>query len=667
MREPAEREEFIAGYLGEADEHVRAAESCLLRLESATGSARPRLVRELFRSLHTLKGLSAMVGVEPIVAISHEMESILRVANQSSTALPASAIELLLSALKAIEQRLQAFDKGEPVAVAPAPLIAALGRLASVRPPSDHGSEAEVSLANELLSKLTRSEQEQLVEGIRAGQRGVRVDFVPSPEKAERGVSITAVRERVARLADIVKVVPSAIPKSADAPGGLMFSLILLTSAEDVALAAAAAAAAEALSPILLVPRADQSGDDDAEFEQPLASSTTIRVNVQRLDDALESLSALVVGRFRFARAIARLHDQGSDVRELTQLLSEHTRELRSLRAALTRTRMVSVAQLLERVPFLVRGMSKSSGKAVQLSIDAGRAELDKGVAERIFPAILHLVRNAVDHAIEAPEVRERLGKPREGRISIRCFERGDNQLELIVEDDGAGIDRERVARKAGRTFIPENDDALLALITRPGLSTQDVATSRSGRGMGMDIVRRVTVETLGGELSLQTTREVGSRFTLRIPLSISILEALSLVCAEQTFVVPLASVDEVVELSAAQVVRSPVLAQRAVPVSMLRQRGQEIPLLSLPALLALSAPDATSALVVRRGSERIAFGVDRLLTQQEVVIRPLEDPLVKVHGVSGTTDLGDGLPTLVLDLMSLAQRAGAFHQGAAS
>lgn len=660
-----QRDEFVNGYLGEADEHVRLVTSCLLRLESAPGVAQPKLVRELFRSLHTLKGLSAMVGVEPIVAISHEMESILRVADQATASLGAGAIELLLSGLKAIEQRLKAFSRRESVPPAPPSLLAALNRLAGAQETTDGGMQVVLSLPGELLAKLTRSEHVELVQGLRAGRRGVRIDFRPGPAKAERGISITTVRERIAKLGDIVKVVPASVPKSADAPGGLMFSLIVLTSAADIALAEAADVDPGTLQPIVVeASTAALDSDDELELET-VSSSTTIRVSVQRLDDALESLSGLVVGRFRFARAIARLREQGSDVRELTQLLTEHTRELRGLRATLTRARMVSVAQLLERVPILVRGMCKSSGKHVRLSIDSGRAELDKGVAERIFPAILHLVRNAVDHAIELPAERARLGKPVEGTISIHCFERSDNQLELTVRDDGAGIDRERVARKAG-TNVPHDDAGLLALITQPGLSTQDVANSRSGRGMGMDIVRRITVETLGGQLSLESTRHVGTCFSLRIPLSISILDALSLVCGSQTFVVPLASVDEIVELSSAQVVRGPAPVKRAAPVSVLRQRGDEIPLVSLAAVFAFETQaQATSAIVVRRGAERFAFAVDKMLTQQEVVIRPLEDPLVKMRGITGTTDLGDGLPTLVLDLMSLASGVGAFHQGA--
>jgi two-component system chemotaxis sensor kinase CheA len=661
-----DREEFVAGYLGEAEEHLQAAGSCLLRLEAARGEPQPRQVRELFRSLHTLKGLSAMVGVEPIVAIAHEMETILRQADQAAQPLSVGAIELLLSGLKAIEQRLRAFAKREPVAPAPTQLVSALNQLARSGSPSGAGAAFKLTLPPELLAKMTRSEQEQLAQGIASGQRGLRIDFHPSPAKAERGVSITAVRERVGKIADIVKVLPGSVPKTPETPGGLVFSLIVLSSADDAQLAQAAETQASALVPIgaeIELAHVDPEGED---IEQALSSASTIRVNVARLDDALESLSALVVGRFRLGRALARLREQGSDVRELSQLLEEHTRELRRLRATLTRARMVPVAQLLERVPMLVRGMSKSAGKQVQLKIDAGRAELDKGVAERIFPAILHLVRNAIDHAIEAPGERTRLGKPSAGLVTIRCFERSDSQLELSVSDDGAGIDRERVARKASAP-LPSDDTQLLALITRPGLSTRDEATNRSGRGMGMDIVRRVTVDVLGGQLRLSSTPGVGTTFTVWIPLSISILDSLSLVCAAQTFVVPLASVEEIVELSPAQIVRGPAPRKSSVRVSMLRRRDSEIPMVSLSALFGFDESTPTSAVVVRRDDQRFAFAVDKLLTQQEAVIRPLEDPLVKVPGVSGTTDLGNGQPTLVLDLVSLLNTLTSSAQGASA
>jgi two-component system chemotaxis sensor kinase CheA len=314
---------------------------------------------------------------------------------------------------------------------------------------------------------------------------------------------------------------------------------------------------------------------------------------------------------------------------------------------------MVSVAELLERVPLIVRGLARATGKPVRVEIDAGRAELDKTVAERIFPAIVHLIRNAVDHAIEPPEERRRLGKPEEGVVRVTCFERSSTQLELSVSDDGRGIDREAVARRAGHP-APADDRALLELLARPGFSTLEEATKTSGRGLGVDIVRRVAVDQLGGELSLRTTPGAGTTFTLRVPLSLTIVDAFSFVCGAQAFVAPVAGVEEILEVDRHRAPRAPAPG-RARGVELLERRGEVVPLVSLASLLALPADGGSKALVVRRNGAPFAFAVSRMLSQQEVVVRPLEDPLVRVVGVSGSTDLGDGQPTLVLDLVGLS------------
>jgi len=290
----------------------------------------------------------------------------------------------------------------------------------------------------------------------------------------------------------------------------------------------------------------------------------------------------------------------------------------------------------------------------VRLSIEAGSAELDKAVAERVFPAIVHLIRNAIDHAIEPVEERARLGKPAEGVLVVSCFEHSNTELELRVSDDGCGLDAARIAARAGRS-VPRTARELLELITLPGFSTVEHPTSSSGRGMGMDIVKRIAVDTLGGTLTLSTTPQVGTTFTLRIPLSISILDAFTFMCGEQAFVVPVSMVDEILELDRVPVFNVPAPNGGAVPLQLLERRGQTMPLFPLAGVFGMKGtPHANHALVVRRDTEPFAFGVDRMLGQQEIVVRPLEDPLVKVAGIAGATDLGDGQPTLVIDLLGL-------------
>ena len=403
-----------------------------------------------------------------------------------------------------------------------------------------------------------------------------------------------------------------------------------------------------------------------------------MRVEVARLDEALERLSALVVTQFRLRRTVGELRAAGADVRAISQVIAENGRQLRDLRASIMRARMVSVTELLERIPLIVRGLSRATRKEARVSLSTGKTELDKAVAERIFPAIVHLVRNAVDHALELPADRRAAGKPETGVVTVACHELSDSQLELTVTDDGRGVDAEAVARRAGAP-VPTTDDGLLALLTRPGLSTKAEVTTTSGRGVGMDVVKRIAVDELRGELSMRTVKGQGTTFSLRLPLSITIVDAFSFVCGGETFVVPVAMVEEIQEIDLAQTVRGPDRRKTPRPggdrrrvtraTEMIHRRGEAVPVLRLDELLGLIAgtDPRRKVIIVRRNGEPFAFTVDRMLGQQEVVVRPLEDHLVRVHGVSGTTDLGDGRPTLVLDLAALGGKLMAEPGGVAA
>lgn len=664
MNEVLDRKEFIAGYLVEAEEHLRAAAAHLLAIEAGLpkGEAQHRRVRELFRSLHTLKGLSAMVGADPVVELAHEMEAVLRIADQSTGQLSMPAVESLLEGVRAMEARVGAFAAGKPIAPAPAELLDALSALQpGVRVGGDPAA-VSIGLEPAIVAKLSPAERSQLTQTIDQGRRAFRIQYQPSPLRSAEGVTISNVRERVAALAEIIKVLPIALPKTESGATSIAFVLIVSSDKSADELGEAAFASAAAVSEIAIarapaLPEEASDADDEGIPDAPLRTSS-IRVDVERLDDAMEKLSELVVTRFRLSRAVAALRERGVDVRELSTIMGENARQLRDLRACITRARMVPVRELLERVPLIVRGMNRTTGKQVRLQLEAGAAELDKSVGERVFPAIVHLVRNAVDHAIEAPAERAALGKPEQGLVTVSCFQHSSNELELHVADDGRGLDAAAIAARAGRD-VPRNDKELLELITLPGFSTVEHATSSSGRGMGMDIVQRIAVNTLGGSLTLRTTPGRGSVFSLRIPLSISIVDAFTFACGEQAFVVPVSMVDEIIEVSPGSVVTPPG-ASGAAPLKLIERRGRSMPLVSLGHLLAIAALPvaAQKALIVRQTDEPFAFAVDRMLGQQEVVVRPIEDPLVNVTGVAGSTDLGDGKPTLVLDLVGLISLA---------
>ena len=681
MTVTADLKEFIAAYLVEAEEHLGVANAQLLDVETSqrAGSTNPRAVRETFRSLHTIKGLSAMVGIEPIVAIAHRMETFLREFDRSGGALPLPAVDALLRGVRAIEQRIAALRRGDAAAQPSDELLAALDSLGLASAPVAPLPAATLELDPAILSKLAPFEVDLLLRGVASGQRALRAEFNPSPARAAQGLTINSVRERVAKVAEIVRVLPRAVPMSSEAPGGLCFVLLLLTRSSDEAIAQAAGISAESLHsivgdlalPVLVEqPRLDLPLDGiDDEVVDPQARRGVVRVDVGRLDDAMEGLSSLIVTRFRLARAIASLKERGANTREISEIMTDNARQLRDLRAAIVRVRMVPASELLERVPLLVRGLRRATNRAVRLELEGGSAELDKSVSERLFPVIVHLVRNAVDHAIETPDERLRRGKPEEGLLRITCSARSNTRLEITVSDDGRGIDRAAVARKAGRTN-PNDNAGLLDLLCIPGLSTREIVTTTSGRGMGMEIVKRTIVDELGGELEVTSELGKGTMFTLRVPLTISIVDAFSFECADQRFVVPVSMVEEIIEVDPAGLAPVPANDDGGPTVDIISRRGLAVPLVQLAQVfgLATSSGRSAKAIIVRRAGAPVAFGVDRLLGQQEVVIRPINDVLVRAPGVSGATDLGDGRPTLVLDLVALSAAMGhARSFGAAS
>jgi two-component system, chemotaxis family, sensor kinase CheA len=658
--------DFIAGFIAESDELVAAANASLLEIETGNlvGAARPRAVRELFRALHTIKGLAGMVGVEPIVELAHAVETLVRAADRAGGLLGREAVDASLRGVAAIAERVRAVSAQQPPAPVPAELLEAIAAsatsvasVASARPAS-----AEPPSARAWDAGLAADDRQQLVAGWRAGRRAWRMTFVPSDELAARGISIGSVRAHVARLGEIIKVVPRATPEQ---PSSVAFDLVVTSDASAAALAEAIVTTEDQL--IELLAPSEPAGaplDPGAEGLDPLDGTSAsmlgrplVRVELARLDELQDQLSLLIVSRFRLAREIAAHAERGHDVRGLREIAELQGRQLRDLRRAILRARMVRVAEVLEPLVLLVRSLARSAQKEVRLALEARDVELDKAVADRLLPALVHLVRNAVDHAIEPADQRVAAGKPRVGTVTVSCLDVVGNRLELVVQDDGRGIDRGAVAARAKR--VVDSDEDLLDVLTAPGFSTRDVVTRTSGRGLGMDIVRRIATGDLGGDLVMSTTPGAGTAFTLRVPLTIAVVDVFSFACGPQTFVVPVSSVEEIFELGADQAVMPPALPGARSPVQLTERRGRAIPLRSLGSLLAIDGgTHAQKAIVIRRQGEPIGFTVDRMLGRHEVVVRPVEDVLVKVPGIAGSTDLGDGRPTLVLDLYALSARA---------
>ncbi|HEY5922873.1 MAG TPA: chemotaxis protein CheW [Kofleriaceae bacterium] len=651
MAETVDLREFVGGFIAESDQIVASATAGLLEIEQANvrGELRAKTVRDLFRALHTLKGLAGMMGIQPIVELAHAFENVVRAADQAGGRLTARAVELGLMTVRAIAERVRAVADNKPVAAAPEALIDELARVDS----GASTTTAASGISTGWDRRLSASERQQVAVAVDAGRTLYTLTFTPSEQGAARGLSIATVRPAVAKLGEIIKVAPRAVPQSAEAPAGLLFDLLVISDATVAQLAEAIASTPDHVEPLVVSAAAQLPVLPAADEEVAPIGRSFVRVELARLDDLQEQLSALVVSRFRLERHIAKLAESGADVRALREIADVQGRQLRDLRRGILRARMVRVAEVLEPLSLLVRSLVKPGVKEVKLDIDVHDSELDKAVADRLLPALVHLVRNAIDHAIEPIVERERAGKPRAGKIRIACFEGAGNQLELSISDDGRGVDRHAIARRVGKPL--EDDTALLDQLTTSGFSTRATATETSGRGLGMDIVKRITVRDLGGELSMITDVGAGTTFTLKVPLTIAIIDVFSFECAKHSFVVPVATIEEIFDLAECKRVEGPSERDR-LPITLCERRGRPVPVVSLGTLLRLGQPasNATKALVVRRNGEPLGFTVDRMLGRHEVVVRPIEDVLGRGPGVAGATDLGDGKPTLLLDLVEL-------------
>jgi two-component system chemotaxis sensor kinase CheA len=322
------------------------------------------------------------------------------------------------------------------------------------------------------------------------------------------------------------------------------------------------------------------------------------------------------------------------------------------------RIRLVPVGEVFERLRFAARDSIRESGKRVGLVLHGQSTEIDKVIVDRMLEPLLHLVRNAVSHGIERPDERRERGKPEEGTLTLRASASGD-RIRLRVEDDGAGIDVERVARRARERGLLAADEALTAdglldVLWAPGFSTRDEADRTSGRGVGMDVVR-AAVRALAGELTVETASGAGTAFTIDLPLSLMIVDALLVDVSGQQMAVPQPALREIVQIASSSVVSF----ENNDAVS---YRDGVLPIVHLAPLFGFpdSRPERCYLLVVGSDAAPIGLRVDRLIGLREIVVHPVADRLVAMPGISGATDLGNGRVSLILDVAAVLRLAEA-------
>jgi len=622
--------QFLDDYYAECDEHLVLIRRALGALEDEVGAPTidRALLDNLFRSFHTLKGISGMVGLSAAEQLAHHLESYLRELREGSATLSESGSEALAVGVSLLEAVINARRNDQPI------------------PSID-----EITDRLQSISANSPSLPAQIEDSETEGSTGGRwlVEFTPTAELAERGVNVNSVRARLQEIGELVQAKP--VVKGA---GEIAFEFIVATDADQAALASFEA---DGLT-FRRVAYEPAQRARDTQAVATLAPASVVRVDLERLDELMRIIGELVISR-------TRLEDQISSLKRETppaawRLLQETSltiaRQLRDLRESVMRVRMVQIGEVFERMTFVVRDLARESGKKIIVQLSGGQTEIDKFLVERMMEPLLHLVRNAVSHGLEAVAERDAQGKRSEGVLSLSAATAGERII-IKIADDGRGIDRNRVLARADAAGLEHanaeiNDAALLDLICSPGLSTREEADRESGRGVGMDVVKTV-VEELGGQISLATKRGEGTTFTIELPLTLAIAEALIVSVDGQRFAVPQSAVREVLEVESTS---TKVLENNEI----ISYRGKVLPLLRLARIFEMNHErgEKFHVLVLGEESNAVGLAVDRILGQREIVVRAIKDPLAQSKGIAGATELGDQRVVLILDIGALRQFA---------
>jgi two-component system chemotaxis sensor kinase CheA len=602
--------QFYQAFFDEAEEHLATMEQLLLAIDLSAPSDDD--LNGIFRAAHSIKGSSGTFGFADMMGVTHELETLLDRLRKHELAPTRDMIDAFLDARDVIKAQLDAHRRGAPApADAAVPVIERLKVFASAEVPKA-AADPGYGFFDPPTTDLPRDPGYGFFDAPGAPDNSAQTGYgfldgapgQPTGEiKQEAAPSAAATRRATDK------------PVTENAPAGR------------------------------------RATDKTAAVAQ--GESSTIRVGVDKVDKLINLVGELVITQAMLAQNGTTLDPIMSE--KLLNGLSQLERNTRDLQEAVMSIRMLPMSFVFSRFPRVVRDLAGKLGKEVELKTEGEGTELDKSLIEKLTDPLTHLVRNSLDHGIELPEVRAAAGKPRQGTLTLRAFQQGGN-IYVQVSDDGAGISRERILAKARERGLNVSDtmtnEEVYQLIFEAGFSTAEVVTDVSGRGVGMDVVRR-NIREMGGSVEIQSAEGVGTRISIRLPLTLAILDGLSVSVGEETFIIPLTHISESLQPAESDV-KTVVGSGRTVHV-----RGDYLPVIELHQVFNIR-PRVTDIhhgilVILDCDGVRSALFVDALLGEHQVVIKSLETNYRRVHGVSAATIMGDGRVALILDAVALS------------
>ncbi len=643
--------QYLDIFMEEAKEHIQSLNQGLLDLEQ--NPADKEIIQGLFRSAHTMKGMAATMGFELSAKLTHRMESALDLLRQGKMAVSSSFISSILRAVDTLERLVESAGSGQEDRTIDIEQVMAVL-------PIEGGTAVAQPAPSCSLEELSEHESLVLRAALEKGYSGFRVEITLAAGALLKSVRAYLVMQRLEQYGEVIRTEPP-VPDLEAEKFGDSFTVWAVVTADQATIQEEIENIADvhqvAINRLLAESEAVQEiaaaaavAEQESSQANKLRTGKSVRVDISRLDRLMNLMSELVITRTRLNQISRDLGNGG-----LAETSDQLSRILLDLQDEVMKVRMVAVEQIFNRFPRMIRDLSQELGKQVNFVITGQETELDRTIIDEIGEPLVHLLRNAIDHGIESPNVRQERGKPPTAELHLSAYHRGDSVF-IEVSDDGQGINLEKVkstAVKRGLISAAEadslDDESAHKLLFQAGFSTADQVTSVSGRGVGLDIVSS-KIQALGGRTLVHSERNRGTTFTIVLPLTLAIMATLQVRVGSERYAIPLSVVDQAALVKREQMHR--LQGNLAMPY-----RGQTIPVVDLRSALAVGAvSQSTTAfvVVVYRGKRLLGLMVDELLGQEEVVVKPLGRFVDRAPGISGATVLGDGSIALILDVMSL-------------
>lgn len=687
-----ELSQFFQAFFEESFEGLDNMEGGLLNLN--TGTADSETINTIFRAAHSIKGGAATFGFLEVSAFTHVMETLLDQMRSGERMVTPEAVDLLLQSVDTLRNMLKAIHESRAVdsaavAVVQQKLTVLLNGSNAIQPQASKENKPSLAPAaktpvepggwrikfkpHEHLLR-TGNDPVRILKALHSlGAASVVADVSGAPNFNEIEPTAAYLSWKIELVGDVDKKQIEEVFEWVTDDCDLFIEAIggnspVVKPAVDPAANISQETLTQPVPPVMSSATKNQA-TIPAQVAGTVAVATAVAAESQKRTGAtdhgsirvsIDKVDALInmVGELVITQSMLGQIGENFDIARLEKLrdgLSQLERNTRELQESVMRIRMLPISFAFQRFPRMARDLSQKLGKQVELQMYGEQTELDKTVMEKIGDPLVHLVRNSIDHGIEKPEIRQAAGKSPVGVVKLNAYHQGGN-IVIEIADDGAGINREKVAAKAKeRGLISDDrvlsDEEVYDLLFEPGFSTADQVSDVSGRGVGMDVVRR-NIRELGGNVEVRSILGQGSRFTIRLPLTLAILDGQLIRVTDQTYIVPLVSIIESIQ------VKLPHVSAIAGKAELYKLRDEYIPIVRLYDVFGIKpiSQNLTDGLlvVVEGDGQRAALFVDDLLGQQQVVIKSLETNFRRIDGVSGATILGDGKVALILDIAGL-------------